>query len=186
MQTRHSAKNGAAIAMEVPVASIAMKAPARSTKNGSLKRLCGSGSMSVILCVDRHFYSGFRCVRNVTHTALTPGGAMLSVWTRRRGSSSLFFSPSRTGSSCARSVAGCNARAATSKRGTTMPPVDRNDPRSARSASRYGLRRHRAIASLFAVALVLVVSLVAGTLVGIVVFVLYLLLLTARRPRSWS
>jgi hypothetical protein len=47
-----------------------------------------------------------------------------------------------------------------------------------------GLRRHRAIASLFAVALVLVVSLVAGTLVGIVVFVLYLLLLTSRRPRS--
>jgi hypothetical protein len=47
-----------------------------------------------------------------------------------------------------------------------------------------GLQRHRAIASLFAVALVLVVSLVAGTLAGIVVFVLYLLLLTARRPRS--
>jgi hypothetical protein len=47
-----------------------------------------------------------------------------------------------------------------------------------------GLRRHRAIASLFAVALVLAVSLVAGTLVGIVVFVLYLVLLTAQRPRS--
>jgi hypothetical protein len=47
-----------------------------------------------------------------------------------------------------------------------------------------GVRRHRAIASLFAVALVLVVSLVAGTLVGIVVFVLYLLLLTVRRPHS--
>ena len=47
-----------------------------------------------------------------------------------------------------------------------------------------GLRRHRAIASLFAVALLLLVSLVAGTLVGIVVFVLYLLLLTSRRPRS--
>jgi hypothetical protein len=45
------------------------------------------------------------------------------------------------------------------------------------------LRRHRAIASLFAVALVLVVSLVAGTLVGIIVFVLYLILLTAERPR---
>ena len=47
-----------------------------------------------------------------------------------------------------------------------------------------GLLRHRAIASLFAVALVLVVSLVAGTVVGIVVFVLYLFLLTARRPRA--
>ena len=47
-----------------------------------------------------------------------------------------------------------------------------------------GLRRHRAIASLFAAAVVLVVSLVAGTLVGIAVFVLYLLLLTAQRPRS--
>jgi hypothetical protein len=47
-----------------------------------------------------------------------------------------------------------------------------------------GLRRHRAIASLFGVALVLVVSLVAGTIVGIVVFVLYLLLLTAQRPRA--
>jgi hypothetical protein len=47
-----------------------------------------------------------------------------------------------------------------------------------------GLQEHRAIASLLAVALVLVVSLVAGTLVGIAVFVLYLLLLTARRPGS--
>lgn len=47
-----------------------------------------------------------------------------------------------------------------------------------------GLQEHRAIASLFAVALVLVVSLVAGTLVGIAVFVVYLLLLTAGRPRS--
>lgn len=46
-----------------------------------------------------------------------------------------------------------------------------------------GLRRHRAIVSLFAVALVLVVSLVAGTWVGIAVFVLYLALLTAQRPR---
>jgi hypothetical protein len=44
-----------------------------------------------------------------------------------------------------------------------------------------GLRRHRAIASLFAVALVLVVSLVAGTLVGVAVFAIYLVLLTGRR-----
>jgi hypothetical protein len=44
------------------------------------------------------------------------------------------------------------------------------------------LREHRAIASLLAAALVLIVSLVAGTLVGIAVFVLYLILLTARRP----
>jgi hypothetical protein len=47
-----------------------------------------------------------------------------------------------------------------------------------------GLRRHRAIASLFAAALVLIVSLVAGTLVGAVVFVLYLVLLTSQRPRA--
>jgi len=40
------------------------------------------------------------------------------------------------------------------------------------------------IVSLFAAALVLVVSLVAGTWVGIAVFVLYLLLLTAQRPRA--
>jgi hypothetical protein len=44
-------------------------------------------------------------------------------------------------------------------------------------------QQHRAIASLFGVALVLVVSLVAGTLVGIAVFVLYLLLLSARRSQ---
>jgi uncharacterized protein (DUF58 family) len=46
-----------------------------------------------------------------------------------------------------------------------------------------GLRRHRAIASLFAVALVLLASAVAGTFAGIAVFVIYLALLTASRPR---
>ena len=56
-----------------------------------------------------------------------------------------------------------------------------HDPTLRRAPMR-GLQEHRAIASLVAVALVLVVSLVAGTLVGIAVFVLYLLLLTARRP----
>ena len=60
----------------------------------------------------------------------------------------------------------------------------RPEPFEAASSSVNGLRRQRAIASLFAVALVLRVSLVAGTLVGIVVFVLYLLLLTSRRPRA--
>jgi Flp pilus assembly protein TadB len=80
--------------------------------------------------------------------------------------------------------------------GAPKPDASRNKPTSesleqvdvqpaaAEGGGVTGLRRHRAIASLFAVALVLVVSVVAGTLVGIVVFVLYLLLLTARRPRT--
>lgn len=62
--------------------------------------------------------------------------------------------------------------------------VDFIDGATARDSRMRGLQEHRAIASLFAVALVLAVSLVAGTLVGIAVFVVYLLLLTARRPRS--